>query len=79
MVAVNRDQQGEEELQAMLYGALRSRLGPQVRKLRIELCGDCCILEGEAPSFYVKQLAQIVAAHVGHFRQLDNRILVASR
>jgi hypothetical protein len=43
---------------------LRSRLGGQLRDFRLCLRDHCLVLQGQAHTYYAKQLAQHVAAEM---------------
>jgi len=79
MNGMSREARRQAETKEMLRAAFRSRIGPQIRNLRIHVIGDRCVLSGEAPSFYVKQLAQVEAMHLGQFQVLQNEIAVAAK
>ena len=78
MSRISREIRRQAELKAKLQAAFRSRLGPQIRNLEIEVRGNACVLSGDASSFYVKQLAQVVAMHLGQFQTLQNEIAVTA-
>ncbi len=61
-----------ERLQALV----QQRLGTRVRDLRIVVGRQGVILEGRAPSYHAKQLAQHAAMELGELPVLANNIQV---
>jgi len=61
-----------EHLEALLL----NRLGGRVRNLRIVVRDDGLILQGRAPTYHAKQLAQHAAMEVGGMPILANDIEV---
>jgi hypothetical protein len=61
-----------ERLQALV----QQRLGTRVRDLRIVVRRQGVILEGRAPSYHAKQLAQHAAMELGELPVLANNIQV---
>lgn len=53
-----------------------SRLGGRVRDLRVLVRNNGLILQGRAPTYHAKQLAQHAAMEVGHLPILANDIEV---
>jgi hypothetical protein len=53
-----------------------SRLGGRVRELRVLVRDDGLILQGRAPTYHAKQLAQHAAMEVGRLPILANDIEV---
>ncbi len=59
-----------------LEALVQSRLGGRVRDLRVVVRDDGLILQGRAPTYHAKQLAQHAAMEVGHLPILANDIEV---
>ena len=59
-----------------LEAQMRSRLGSRVRDLRVMMDGDGVVLEGRAPSFHAKQLAQHAAMQLAGLPIIANDIVV---
>jgi hypothetical protein len=55
---------------------VQSRLGGRVRNLRLLVRDNGLILQGRAPTYHAKQLAQHAAMEVGHLPILANDIEV---
>ena len=49
---------------------------PPLRELEAQDVNGQIVLTGRLPSFYMKQLAQVVAAKVDGVREVDNRTVV---
>lgn len=52
------------------------RIGGRIQNLRIQVCEDGLILQGQSHSYYLKQLAQQLAAEISALPILSNRIVV---
>jgi hypothetical protein len=65
-------EKGAEQLEALV----QRRLGGRVRGLRVLVQGFGVILQGDAPSYHVKQLAQHAAAEASGLPVLANQIEV---
>ena len=59
-----------------LEALVQERLGTRVRDLRIVVRRQGVILEGRAPSYHAKQLAQHAAMELGELPVLANNIQV---
>lgn len=62
--------------EARLESQVRRRLGNRVRDLRVVVHDEGIILEGRAPSYHAKQLAQHAAMESADLRILANNIEV---
>jgi osmotically-inducible protein OsmY len=56
--------------------ALRASGHPTLRTLEVTACRQLVILKGRVPSYYVKQLAQVVAMEVVGVQDLLNELQV---
>ena len=62
----------EERLESLML----RRLGNRVHNLRIHVLESGVVLEGRAPTYYVKQLAQHAVMELGNWPILSNDIEV---
>ena len=65
-----------EQLQFELVRHVAARTGRRVRNLMVELSSERIVLRGQAPSFYVKQLAQHGVRDLLPKMSLENIIVV---
>ena len=70
------NQAGGTHLFEQLETLVMSRLGGRVRDFRVVIREDGLILQGRAPTYHAKQLAQHAAMEVGHLPVLANDIEV---
>jgi len=70
----NNDKNSEHE--TLLETHLKARLGSRVRYLRVVCRNDGVVLQGSAPTYYVKQLAQHTVMEITDLPILVNEIEV---
>ena len=66
----------QASLQAVAERALHSGPYPALKKLSCDYRGGVLVLRGCLPSYYLKQLAQEVVAHLEGVEGVDNQIQV---
>jgi osmotically-inducible protein OsmY len=73
----------ERNAESLLSARVRQRLGRSgyiiLRKISVHEHEGVLTLHGTLPNFYLKQLAQVIAAQVPHVEKIKNRIQVAER
>lgn len=65
-----------ERLDEQLESMVQNRLAGRVRDLRVLVRNDGVILQGRAPTYHAKQLAQHAAMELGRWRVVVNDIEV---
>lgn len=70
------DCQGDRRVASDVRRALRAAGYPALKRASVLIADGCVVLRGRAPSFHVKQVAQEIAMHVVHVREVINLIQV---
>ena len=63
-------------LRSELQSCVLACVGRRIPDLWVEADDDRCVLHGHAPSYYVKQLAQVAVLRKFRFHELRNQIVV---
>lgn len=75
---VSRPRTADEQIVELACQALRSSGYSQLRRLQVSFEHGRMTLQGQLPTYYLKQVAQSVVQEVAGVREVDNDVRVSS-